>query len=252
MRCVLAAPPTVFLELQAIGVRATILGRRVVPPLARRARERDDVAHRLLHDLRHDARSHRPPPLPDREPQLLLHRDRHDQLDRHRHVVPRHHHLHPTGQRAHPRHVRRPKVKLRPVPVEVRRVPPPLFLRQHVHFRFEFLVGLDRARLGQHLPALHFVLVDPAQKGPNIVPRLPLVQELAEHLHPRHHRLARVVHPDDLDLLPHLHDPPLHPARHHRPPPPDREYVLDRHQKPLAPPPPPRRHLAIPPPPQPP
>src|SRR5262249_12997412 len=201
--------------------------------------------HGLLRDLRDHARPHRPPPLPDREPQLLLHRDRHDQLDRHRHVVPRHHHLHPTGQRAHPRHVRRPKVKLRPVPVEVRRVPPPPLLPQHVHVPLDFLVGLDRARLSQHLPALHFVLVDPAQQRPNIVPRLPLVQELAEHLHPRHHRLARVVHPDDLDLLPHLHDPSLHPARHHRPPPRDREYVLDRHQKRLLPPPRRRRDVAV-------
>src|SRR6266542_4153166 len=42
----------------------------------------------LLRDLRDDAGAHRAPPLADREPQLLLHRDRLDQLDRHRHVVP--------------------------------------------------------------------------------------------------------------------------------------------------------------------
>src|SRR4029453_13708532 len=72
------------------------------------------------------------PPLPKPKPQLLLHPDRLDQLDRHRHVVPRHHHLPPPGQRAHPRHVRRPEVKLRPIPVEERRVPPPLVLAQHV------------------------------------------------------------------------------------------------------------------------
>src|SRR3989338_6392619 len=166
----------------------------------------------LLHDLRHHAGPHRPPPLPDREPQLLLHRDRLDQLDRHRHVVPRHHHLHPRRQRAHPRHVRRPEVELRPVPLEERRVPPPLVLRQHVDLRLERLVRLDSPRL-----------------------RPPLVQQLPEHLPPRHHRLPRLrLHPHDLDLFPHLPDPPLDPPRHHRAPPRDREDVLDRHQERLV------------------
>src|SRR5881296_2055230 len=227
---VFAAPPAVFLELEAVGVRPPILRRRVVPPLTRGARERDDVAHRLLHDLRDDARPHRPAPLPNRKPQLLLHRNRHDQLDRHRHVVPRHHHLHPAGQRAHPRHVRRPKIKLRPVPIEVRRVPPPLFLRQDIHFRLEFPVRLDGARLRQHLAPLHLVLVNPPQQRPNIVPRLPLVQELAEHLHPRHHRLARVVDPHDLHFLAPLHHPPPPPPPPHPPPPPQREKILHPHQ----------------------
>src|SRR5437867_11596915 len=227
-------------------MRSPVLGRRIVPSLTLTARERDDVAHRLLRDLRDDPGPHRPPPLPNREPQLLLHRDRHAQLDRHRHVVPRHHHLHPTGQRAHPRHVRRPKVKLRPVPVEIGRVPPPLFLRQHVHFRFELLVRFDRAGLRQHLAPFHLFLVHPAQQRPDIVPRLPLVQQLAEHLHPRHHRLARVVDPHDLHFLPHLHHPPLHPPRHHPPPPPNRKNVLDRHPKRLVPPPRRRRGIAVP------
>src|SRR3990172_2689701 len=54
----------------------------------------------LLLDLGHDARAHRPTPLPDREPQLLLHRDRRDQRHIHRHVVPRPHPLHPPPPRA--------------------------------------------------------------------------------------------------------------------------------------------------------
>src|SRR3989442_10476307 len=99
----------------------------------------------LLLDLDDDAGAHRAAPLPNGEPQLLLHRDRHDQLDRQRHVVPRHHHLHPARQRAHPRHVRRPKVKLRPIPVEKRRVPPPLLLSHHIHLRPSLLVRLDLA-----------------------------------------------------------------------------------------------------------
>src|SRR5438128_5418947 len=47
--------------------------------------------HALLRDLRDDAGPHRPPPLPDRKPQLLLHPHRRDQLDPHRPLVPRQH-----------------------------------------------------------------------------------------------------------------------------------------------------------------
>src|SRR3989440_3310624 len=70
--------------------------------------------------LRQDLRDHAGPDgaaaFADREPQLLLHRDRRDQLDRHLRVVPRHHHLHPRRQLHPPPHVRRPPGKLRPVP----------------------------------------------------------------------------------------------------------------------------------------
>src|SRR5947208_4651847 len=49
----------------------------------------------LLQDLGDDAGAHRAAALADREAQLLLHRDRRDQLDRHLRVVPRHPPLHP-------------------------------------------------------------------------------------------------------------------------------------------------------------
>src|SRR5256885_9641322 len=143
------------------------------------------VTMSLLRDLRDDAGAHRAPPLADREPQLRVHRHRLDQLDRHRHVVPRHHHLHPARQRAHPRHVRRPKIELRPVPVEERRVPPPLVLAQHVHFRLELLVRLDLPRLPQHLPPLHLLLVRPPPQPPHIFSPPPPVPHPAEHPPPR-------------------------------------------------------------------
>src|SRR3989442_7261001 len=76
-------------------MRALVLRGRVVPPLARGAREGDDLPHRLLRDLRDDAGPHRPPPLPDRKPQLPLHRHPRAQLDPHRHVRPPHDPLHP-------------------------------------------------------------------------------------------------------------------------------------------------------------
>src|SRR2546426_106439 len=169
------------------------------------------VGRWLLQNLGDHPRPHRAAALADREAQLLLHRDRRDppgphltfartphlllqrdrreQLDRLLRVVPRHHHLHPRRQLHRPRDVRGPQVELRPVPLEKRRVPPPLLLRQHVYLTLKLRVRRDRFRLRQHHPPLHFVLLHAAQQQPHVVPRLPLVQELAEHLHPRHHRL---------------------------------------------------------------
>src|SRR3989442_3039886 len=79
----------------------------------------------LLQDLGDHAGAHCAAALADREAQLLLHRDRRDQLDRHLRVVPRHHHLPPRRQLHRPGDVRGPEIKLRPVPLEERRVPPP-------------------------------------------------------------------------------------------------------------------------------
>src|SRR4030095_5652809 len=114
MRIVLPAPLAELLDLHAVRMRPLVLGRRVVPPLAFRTGERDDVAHRLLRALRDDAGAHRAPPLA---------------------APPRHHKLLPAPQRAPSRTAGRPEVELRPVPVEERRVRPPLVLPQHVHLR---------------------------------------------------------------------------------------------------------------------
>src|SRR5688572_29151958 len=178
------------------------------------------ILDRLLQDLGHNAGAHRAAAFADRKAQPLVHRDRRDQLDRHLHVVPRHHHLHPRRQLHRPRHVGRPEVELRPVALEERRVPPPLFLRQHVHLGLEVRVRRDRPRLRQHHPPLDLVLLDAPQQEPHVVPRLPLVQQLAEHLHPRHHRLLGRPEAHQRHPLPHLPHPPLPPPP--RPPPPPR------------------------------
>src|SRR5256886_7131257 len=83
------------------------------------------IASALLQDLGGHAGADGAAAFADREPQLLLHRNRRDQLDRHLRVVPRHHHLHPRRQLHPPRHVRPPPVKLRPIPLEKRRVAAP-------------------------------------------------------------------------------------------------------------------------------
>src|SRR5437870_6377286 len=201
--------------------------------------------HTLLRDLRDDAGTHRPPPLPDRKPQLLLHRHRRDQVDRHRHVVPRHHHLHPRRQRHHPRHVRRPKIELRPVPVEKRRVPPPLLLGQHIHLGLAPLVRGDGPRLREHLPALYFLFVDAPEQTANIIPRLPLVQQLPAHLHPCHHRLARLPNPHYLHPFPPPHPPPLPPPPPPPPPTPPRNHRPNRPHNCLFHPPPPPPDVVV-------
>src|SRR2546422_112673 len=199
------------------------------------------IASALLQDLGGHAGADGAAAFADRKPQLLLHRDRRDQLDRHLRVVPRHHHLHPRRQLHRPRHVRRPQIKLRPIPLEERRMPPAFFLRQDVHLTLKLRVRRDALRLRQHHPPLHLVLLHPPQQQPHVVPRLPLVQQLAEHLHPRHHRLLVRPEPHHLHFLPPLHPPPPAPPPRPPPPPPARKHRL--------PPPPPRRPPPPPPPP---
>src|SRR2546429_305182 len=189
------------------------------------------IASALLQDLGGHAGADGAAAFADRKPQLLLHRDRRDQLDRHLRVVPRHHHLHPRRQLHRPRHVRRPQIKLRPIPLEERRMPAPLLLRQHVHLALKLRVRRDAPRLPQHHPPLPLVLLAPPEEEAHFAPRLPLIQQLAEHLHPRHHRLLVRPKPHHLHFLLHLHLPPLDPPRRHCPPARDRKHVLHRHQE---------------------
>src|SRR3989304_5938876 len=98
--------------------------------------------------------------------------------------------------------------------------------------RAELRVPVDRPRLRQPHPPLDLFLLPPPQQHPDVVPRHRLVQRLAEHLQPRHHRPPRLrPQPDDLYLFPPPPLPPLHPARGHRAPAGDRENVLHRHQE---------------------
>src|SRR5271157_683359 len=188
----------------------------------------------LLNNLRDGAGAYRVAAFADREAQAFLHRHRRDQLDHQAHVVPGHHHLRARRQLGHSRHVRRPQVELRPVALEERRVPPAFFLRQNVNLRLELGVRRDRSRLGQHHPALHFVLADAAQQETRVVARHALVQLLLEHLHARHHRLAGLAEAHNLHFLAHLYLATLDTPRHHRAPPFDRKDILDRHQERLV------------------
>ena len=160
---------------------------------------------RLLDDGGHDTRAHRPPTLPDREPKPILHRDRLDQLNGKLHVITRHHHLHPIRQRHHPRHIRRPEVELRPVPREERRMPTPLLLLQDVNTPHETRMRRDRTRLSQHLPPLDILTPHTPKQHPHVIASLTPIQRLTVHLHPRNHRLGRILKAHDLNLIPRLH-----------------------------------------------
>ena len=108
---------------------------------------------------------------------------------------------------------------------------PPSSLRQHVDLGRELRVRLDRAGLAQHLAALDFFALGAAQQHADVVARLALVQQLAEHLHARADGLQRRLDAHDLDFLADLDDAALDPAGHHRAATRDREHVFHRHQE---------------------
>src|ERR1700753_3737535 len=92
--------------------------------------------------------------LADSEPQLLFHRDRHDQVHFHRDVVARHHHLGAFRQMHDTGHVRGAEVELRTIVGEERSVTTALFLGEDVSLSLELGVRLDRTRLAEHLATL--------------------------------------------------------------------------------------------------
>src|SRR6516162_811175 len=186
---------------------------------------------RLFDDFCDDAGADGAAALADRKAQPLIHCDRRNQLDLHRDVVARHHHLGPLRQMYRPGHIRRAEVKLRPVVAEKRRVPPAFLLGQDIGLALKPCVRRDRSRCGQHLPALDLLALGAAQQRPDVVARLALVEQFAEHLHSRHHRLGGRPQSDNLHLVTDLDHPALNPPGHHRAAPRDREHVLNRHQK---------------------
>ena len=96
------------------------------------------------------------------------------------------------------------------------------------------MCGVIEPGLGQNLAALDAFALDAAQQRADVVARLALVQQLAEHLDARDDRLRGRPDADDLDCLAHLDDAALDAARHHRAAARDREHVFDRHQERLV------------------
>src|SRR6266404_5597140 len=272
---VLAATATELAEFKPVGRGLLILGRYVVSTLAVVTLKHNIIAWHnlnpgfwslgfglwigsgfpkdlrpktevhLFHYFRDSAGAHRAAPFTNCEAQSFFHRDRRDQLNLHRHVVPGHHHLHSLRQRRHSRHVRRAKVKLRPVPRKERRVPSPFFLRQHIGLGLELRVRRDAPGLRDHLPPLDVLALHSAQQQPHVVSRRPFVQQLLEHLHSGHHRRPRRLDAHHFHRLVHFHLAALHPPRGHRAPSLDREDIFHRHQKRLLNIPLRRRNVAV-------
>src|SRR5208337_4090006 len=159
----------------------------------------------LLNDVRDLSRPDRLAAFADGELKPLVHCDGVDQLDREiGDMVPGHDHLLAFRQRDGRRHVRCAEVELGPIAREERGMPAAFFLCQRHDGALELLVRRDGARLGKHLSALDIVFFYAAQKGADIVTRLPLVQELVEHFNARDNGLARVLDADDLALVSHM------------------------------------------------
>src|ERR1017187_3232857 len=188
----------------------------------------------LLNHFRNRTGAHRAAAFADRKAQPLVHGHRRDQFHLQVHRVARHHHFRALRQLRYPRHIRRAEVELRPVSFEERRVPPSFFLAQHVYPPHERRVRRDRTRLRDYLPPLHFVLFHAPQQQAHVVPSYPFIQQLLEHFHARHYRLARVAEAYDLHFLADFALAPLDAPCHRRPAALDRENVFDRHQERLV------------------
>ena len=93
------------------------------------------------------------------------------------------------------------------------------------------MCGLIDARLAQHLTALDVFALGAAQQNTDVVARLALVEQLAEHFHAGARRLLRVANADDFDFFADLDDAALDTTGHDRAATRDREHVFDRHQE---------------------
>src|SRR5690606_7105359 len=197
------------------------------PEGAQKASDRvASVGALLFRDLAHHAGADGAAAFADGEAQLLFHGDRGDQLDVQLGVVAGHDHLDTFLQVHDAGHVRGAEVELRTVVGEERRVTAALFFGQGVGLGQEFGLRGDRTRLAQHLAALDVLALGAAQQHADVVARLALVQQLAEHLDARADRLLHRTDADDLDFLADLDDAALDPAGDHGAAARDREHVL--------------------------
>ena len=104
-------------------------------------------------------------------------------------------------------------------------------LIEDVDLGLELRVRLDRTGLGEHHAALDLLLVDATKQQTDVVARLPLVEQLAEHLDAGDDGLLGVLDADDLDFVADLDDAGLDAAGDDRAAAGNRKHVFDRHQE---------------------
>src|SRR5690606_15190627 len=182
---------------------------------------------RSLNDLGDEPSADRTATLTDRELEVLLHRDRLDQLHGHRGVVTRHDHLGALRQRDDTGDVRGPEVELRTVVLEERRVPPTLLLGEDVDGRLELGVRRGRTELDANYLPLSVLVLYTTHKQTYVLASALLVELLAEHLYTGAGRPQRLV-PEAyyLDFLVRLQNAPLDTAGDHGTATGEREDVL--------------------------
>src|SRR5205814_7441357 len=165
------------------------------------------------------------------EANRLFHRDRRDQLNFDRDIVPGHDHFHAFGQFDRASYVSGAEIKLRPVIGEEWRVTAAFLLAQHVNFGLEFLMWRNRSRFGDDLAALDVFLLQAAQQNAHVVARAGFIKKLAEHLDVGGSRFGCGTNADEL-YFPHLlEDATLDTTGRDGAASFNVEHVFDRHQK---------------------
>src|SRR5690625_5938613 len=91
-----------------------------------------------------------------------------------------------------------------------------LFLGQNVYLGSEVRVRLNRTRRSEHLTTLDILALGTAQQHPDVITRLALFKQLAEHLNTGTGGLDRIADTHNLDLVAHLDHTALDTTRHQR------------------------------------
>ena len=231
---------TVAAELDATWIVLLVLLRRIRSFLALGARKRDDgpvfgFCHlSLVLDGRDGPGTDGPATFADREAHAGFEGDGGDELDIHVDVVTGHDHLGTVLETDGAGDIGGAQVELRPIPVVEGGVTPALVLGQDVDTRGELRVGLDAARLGEHLATLDLLALDAAQERADVVTGLARVEQLVEHLDAGHGDLAGRLDADHLDLLADVDGATLDTTGRDGAAALDGEDVLDRHEEGLV------------------
>src|SRR5689334_20966464 len=106
-----------------------------------------------------------------------------------------------------------------------------LVFGEHVDLGGEFGVRGDARRLGQHLSTLHFFPLGASEQDTDVVARLALIQQFADHFNAGAYGRLRAFEADDFDLFAHFDDTALDPAGDYRAAAGDGEDVFYRHQE---------------------
>src|SRR5207245_9664218 len=96
---------------------------------------------------------------------------------------------------------------------------------------FELGGRRDRARLGANLTALDVLALGAAEQQTDVVARLALIEQLAEHLDAGDNLLLRRTNADNLDFLADFDSAAIDTTGDDRATAGDREDIFDRHQE---------------------